>query len=114
MVTFSGPISVHRKLSQVKFGITIIGTFEAILIFLMCVALSECALQSAILPTLLCIIITTYLFPPQIYPKSHSDHEANHYTMGLSIALRISKIKKSKSPDFAQFRSKPSEAVWDR
>ena len=35
-------------------------------------------------------------------------------TMGLSIALRISKITKSKGPDFAQFWSKPSEAVGDR
>ena len=32
----------------------------------------------------------------------------------LTIALRISKITKSKGPDFAQFQSKPSEAVWDR
>ena len=49
MATFSGPISVHRKLSQVKFGFTIVGTFEALLIFLMWVTLSECALQRAIL-----------------------------------------------------------------
>ena len=35
-------------------------------------------------------------------------------TMGVSTALRFSKITKSKSPDFAQFRSKPTEAVWDR
>ena len=35
-------------------------------------------------------------------------------TMGLYIALRISKITKSKGPDFAQFWSKPSDAVWDR
>ena len=34
--------------------------------------------------------------------------------MGLSIALRISKITKSKGPNFAQFWSKPYEAVWDR
>ena len=34
-----------------------------------------------------------------------------HCTMGLSIALRISKITKSKGPDFAQFWSKPSEAA---
>ena len=37
-----------------------------------------------------------------------------HCTMGLFIALRISKITKSKGPDFAQFWSKPSEVVWDR
>ena len=36
-----------------------------------------------------------------------------HCTMGLSIALRIWKIKKSRGPDFTQFQSKPSEAVWD-
>ena len=35
-------------------------------------------------------------------------------TMGLSIALRISKITKSSGPDFGQFWSKSSEAVWDR
>ena len=35
-------------------------------------------------------------------------------TMGLSIALRISKIVKGKGPNFAQFWSKPYEAAWDR
>ena len=35
-------------------------------------------------------------------------------TMGLSIALRISKIIKGKGPNFAQFWSKPCEAAWDR
>ena len=35
-------------------------------------------------------------------------------TMGLSIALRISKITKSKGPNFPQFWSKPYQAVCDR
>ena len=39
---------------------------------------------------------------------------SNHFSRGLSIALRDSKITKSNSPDFAKFWSKPSEAVWDR
>ena len=34
--------------------------------------------------------------------------------MDLSIALRISNVKKIKESDFAQFWSKPSEAVWNR
>ena len=34
--------------------------------------------------------------------------------MEISEALRISNVKKNKGPDFAQFWSKPSEAVWDR
>ena len=34
--------------------------------------------------------------------------------MEISEALRISNVRKNKGPDFAQFWSKPSEAVWDR
>ena len=34
--------------------------------------------------------------------------------MGLSIALRISKITKSSGPDFAQILLKLYESVWDR
>ena len=38
----------------------------------------------------------------------------NQCTMGLSIALRISKVTRRKGSHFAQSWSKSSEVVWDR
>ena len=91
MVTFSGPISVHRKLSQVKFGITIIGTFEAILIFLMCVALSECALQRAVVYYHNNISVPSpNLSKVSFWPRGQSLHYGSIHIQGC---LKLKKVK---------------------